>query len=164
MLSFFSSLGGAAALLLLLVPVGRVTVKYPDQLVMDLGCSRNDSNIIITINQMNHHCDNRVNPDIMARVQSCGYICHVDLHNQTHLDNILTAKAYSVEFFYDHYNNETSSHRVHYKRPFNDYNQVKLPQRLVEYFSFSKLFKYLFSFNIFYYHNIYNKITLFLFI
>lgn len=125
MLSFFSSLGGAAALLLLLVPVGRVTVKYPEQIVMDLGCSRNDSNIIITINQMNHHCDNRVNLDIIAGVQSCGYICHVDLHNHTHLDYILTSKSYSVEFSYDNYFNESKKQRVKYNRPYADYNQVQ---------------------------------------
>ncbi|XP_057330117.1 uncharacterized protein LOC130670705 [Microplitis mediator] len=126
MLSFFSSLGGAAALLLLLVPVGRVTVKYPEQIVMDLGCSRNDSNIIITINQMNHHCDNRVNLDIIAGVQSCGYICHVDLHNHTHLDYILTSKSYSVEFLYDNYFNESKKQRVKYNRPYADYNQTTM--------------------------------------
>jgi hypothetical protein len=38
LLSVFSSLGGAASLLLLLVPVGRVHVTYPDRVVLDVGC------------------------------------------------------------------------------------------------------------------------------
>lgn len=38
LLSVFSSLGGAASLLLLLVPVGRVPVTYPDRIVLDIGC------------------------------------------------------------------------------------------------------------------------------
>jgi len=38
LLSVFSSLGGAASLLLLLVPVGRVPVTYPDRVVLDIGC------------------------------------------------------------------------------------------------------------------------------
>jgi hypothetical protein len=38
LLSVFSSLGGAVSLLLLLVPVGRVPVTYPDRVVLDVGC------------------------------------------------------------------------------------------------------------------------------
>jgi hypothetical protein len=38
LLSLFSSLGGAASLLLLLVPVGRVTVTYPDRVILNVGC------------------------------------------------------------------------------------------------------------------------------
>lgn len=38
LLSVFSSLGGATSLLLLLVPVGRVSVTYPDRVVLDIGC------------------------------------------------------------------------------------------------------------------------------
>jgi len=38
LLAVFSSLGGAASLLLLLVPVGRVPVTYPDRVVLDIGC------------------------------------------------------------------------------------------------------------------------------
>jgi hypothetical protein len=34
----FSSLGGAASLLLLLVPVGRVTVTYPERVIFSVGC------------------------------------------------------------------------------------------------------------------------------
>jgi hypothetical protein len=38
LLAVFSSLGGAASLLLLLVPVGRVTVNYPERVILDVGC------------------------------------------------------------------------------------------------------------------------------
>lgn len=38
MLALFSSLGGLAALLLLAVPVGRYTVKYPDKVYLTVGC------------------------------------------------------------------------------------------------------------------------------
>lgn len=38
LLALFSTLGGAAALFLLLVPVGRVSIPYPDQLVMAMDC------------------------------------------------------------------------------------------------------------------------------
>nr|CAD7448166.1 unnamed protein product [Timema bartmani] len=41
LLSIFSSLGGGAALLLLLVPVGRITFTYPEKLIMDLSCQEN---------------------------------------------------------------------------------------------------------------------------
>lgn len=39
LLSIFSSLGGAASLLLLLVPVGRVTVTYPERVILNVGCA-----------------------------------------------------------------------------------------------------------------------------
>ena len=41
LLSIFSGLGGAASLLLLLVPVGRVTITYPDKLILNTGCGQN---------------------------------------------------------------------------------------------------------------------------
>jgi hypothetical protein len=43
LLSLFSSLGGAASLLLLLVPVGRVTVTYPDRVILNVGCPGGDN-------------------------------------------------------------------------------------------------------------------------
>jgi hypothetical protein len=46
LLSVFSSLGGAASLLLLLVPVGRVTVKYPERVIFDVGCSMEQDRIL----------------------------------------------------------------------------------------------------------------------
>jgi hypothetical protein len=46
LLSIFSSLGGAASLLLLLVPVCRVTVTYPERVILDVGCSVEQDRIL----------------------------------------------------------------------------------------------------------------------
>lgn len=43
LLSVFNALGGATSLLLLLVPVGRVTFSYPDEVLLNLQCSNNQT-------------------------------------------------------------------------------------------------------------------------
>ena len=76
LLSLFSALGGAAALLLLLVPVGRVTVFFPDNVVLAASCAggglgANHGDLLYTINQ-EHPCDTLLDTRINATVQSCG--------------------------------------------------------------------------------------------
>lgn len=39
-MALFSAFGGLAALLLLLVPVGRVTIPFPDQIVLAMQCAK----------------------------------------------------------------------------------------------------------------------------
>lgn len=45
LLALLSALGGLAALLLLLVPAGRVTIPFPDQIVLAMECA-NDTGIM----------------------------------------------------------------------------------------------------------------------
>lgn len=71
LLSLFSSLGGGAALLLLLVPVGRVTVQFPERVVMDLGCPGASGDLVYTMSQA-HPCETKLQPKIPTRVESCG--------------------------------------------------------------------------------------------
>ncbi|XP_012265072.2 uncharacterized protein LOC105691281 [Athalia rosae] len=98
LLCVFSSLGGAAALLLLLVPVGRVTVKFPERVVMDLGCPGANGDLVYTMSQANP-CETQLVPEINTNMESCGYICHADLHNNTEVEAILAARAYTVRHF-----------------------------------------------------------------
>ncbi|XP_011309592.1 uncharacterized protein [Fopius arisanus] len=97
LLSLFSSLGGASALLLLLVPIGRATVKYPEQVVMDLGCPGSNGDLLFTMSQMSHPCEHHHEPDIMMRIQSCGYLCRVDLEDDNDLQTMLFSKTYTVK-------------------------------------------------------------------
>lgn len=71
LLSLFSSLGGAAALLLLLVPVGRVTLQFPQRVVMDLSCPGSDGELIYTMSQY-HPCETKLHTNVTTRIESCG--------------------------------------------------------------------------------------------
>ncbi|XP_012278915.1 uncharacterized protein LOC105698878 [Orussus abietinus] len=95
LLAFFSGMGGAASLLLLLVPVGRVTVDFPDSAVFDLGCTGSESAMTYTMSQI-HPCETRLQPEVATRLESCGYACHVDLHDQGDLEAILASRFYTV--------------------------------------------------------------------
>ncbi|XP_017757430.1 PREDICTED: major facilitator superfamily domain-containing protein 6 [Eufriesea mexicana] len=70
LLSLFSSFGGVASLLLLLVPIGRITVEFPDRVVMDLGCTGNNG-LFYTMSQ-NHPCETSLQSKISTRIESCG--------------------------------------------------------------------------------------------
>ncbi|KAF7998298.1 hypothetical protein HCN44_009696 [Aphidius gifuensis] len=120
LLSFFSSLGGAAALLLLLVPVGRVTVKYPPHIIMDLECSDNDGSMFYSINQESQNCEYNNQQEILTNIQSCGYVCHIDFDNSMDLKALLTSKIYTVEKF-DTKNNINNS--IKYSRSNEDFLQ-----------------------------------------
>ncbi|XP_015112689.1 uncharacterized protein LOC107038226 [Diachasma alloeum] len=99
LLSLFSSLGGASALLLLLVPIGRATVKYPEQVVMDLGCPGSNGDLLFTMSQMSHPCEDKHESDITMKIQSCGYLCRVDLQKDSDLQMMLSSKTYTVKRF-----------------------------------------------------------------
>ncbi|XP_043287431.1 major facilitator superfamily domain-containing protein 6-B [Venturia canescens] len=98
LLSLFSSFGGGAALLLLLVPVGRMTVQFPERVVMDVSCPGTESELIYTMSQ-NHPCETKLQPKITTRIESCGYICHVDIQNETDHQAMLQSRGYTVRHF-----------------------------------------------------------------
>jgi len=62
--------GGFAALLLLLVPIGRVTVHFPEKLIMDLGC-QGRNNLLYTMSQI-HPCKIKLESEIAMKIESCG--------------------------------------------------------------------------------------------
>lgn len=67
----FSVFGGLAALLLLLVPIGRVTVHFPERIVMDLGCQGGGGPLLHTMSQT-HPCETKLESEIAVTVESCG--------------------------------------------------------------------------------------------
>ncbi|XP_043494218.1 uncharacterized protein LOC122519090 isoform X1 [Polistes fuscatus] len=95
LLSFFSSLGGAAALLLLLVPIGRVTVEFPERVIMDANCEGKNGQLIYSMNQ-NHPCETDLSSEIATRIESCGYACHIDEQNETISQALLTSRLYTI--------------------------------------------------------------------
>ncbi|KAF3420336.1 hypothetical protein E2986_00920 [Frieseomelitta varia] len=103
LLSLFSSFGGVAALLLLLVPIGRITVEFPDRVVMDLGCTGNNG-LLYTMSE-NHPCETSLQSKISTRIESCGYMCRLDVHNDTEVQSILSSRMYTIK----RYNMETGA-------------------------------------------------------
>ncbi|XP_043801510.1 uncharacterized protein LOC122719615 isoform X2 [Apis laboriosa] len=103
LLSLFSSFGGIAALLLLLVPIGRITVEFPNKVVMDLGCTGNNG-LLYTMSQ-NHPCETSLQPKISTTIESCGYMCRLDVRNDTEVQSILSSKQYMIK----RYNVETAN-------------------------------------------------------
>ncbi|KAK0172204.1 hypothetical protein PV328_005551 [Microctonus aethiopoides] len=131
LLSCFSSLGGAAALLLLLVPIGRVTVKYPEHIIMDLSCSNeNNSDIIFTMNQIDFNCENNIQDIVTTKIESCGYICPIDyLQTTADLESLLSSKTYTVKYFDVSLNHNYS---FKYNRPMADIMQTKMTQNEIK--------------------------------
>ncbi|XP_050598666.1 uncharacterized protein LOC126926383 [Bombus affinis] len=103
LLSLFSSFGGVAALLLLLVPIGRITVEFPDRVVMDLGCTGNNG-LLYTMSE-NHPCETSLQSKISTRIESCGYMCRLDVRNDTEVQSILSSRLYTIK----RYNMETGA-------------------------------------------------------
>ncbi|CAD1475398.1 unnamed protein product, partial [Heterotrigona itama] len=103
LLSLFSSFGGVAALLLLLVPIGRITVEFPDRVVMDLSCTGNNG-LLYTMSE-NHPCETSLQSKISTRIESCGYMCRLDVHNDTEVQSILSSRMYTIK----RYNMETGA-------------------------------------------------------
>ncbi|CAL7943469.1 unnamed protein product [Xylocopa violacea] len=97
LLSLFSSFGGLAALLLLLVPIGRITVEFPDRVVMDVGCTGTNG-LVYTMSQ-SHPCETSLQPEISTRIESCGYMCRLDVHNDTEVGSILASRMYTIKRF-----------------------------------------------------------------
>ncbi|XP_058802857.1 uncharacterized protein LOC131670894 isoform X2 [Phymastichus coffea] len=98
MLSLFSAFGGAAALLLLVVPVARTNVQYPSTLVLATeGCS-DDGNLIYGAYQ-NYPCDSISDANANLTLKSCGYSCPLGALNQTHVEDILSSRSYQLTVY-----------------------------------------------------------------
>ncbi|KAG5317627.1 MFSD6 protein, partial [Pseudoatta argentina] len=96
LLSLFSAFGGLAALLLLLVPIGRVTVHFPQRIIMDLGCEGRNGSLLHTMSQI-HPCETKLeSEEIAVNVESCGFVCHVETNNETDGSQILKSRLYTV--------------------------------------------------------------------
>lgn len=93
-LAFLTSVGGLAALLLLLVPVGRVNLEYPERIILDSKCQRNSDKLIFEINR-NYPCNEKLESEINMRIESCGYMCSVP--NNTDVPLLLNEKSYTIE-------------------------------------------------------------------
>lgn len=114
LLSIFSAFGGVAALLLLLVPIGRVTVRFPERVVMDVDCQGGDGgSLLYTMSQL-HPCDANLEAGVIdVRVESCGFVCLVETNNETDSRSIVGSAVYTVK----HYDsragvNDTYKYRV----------------------------------------------------
>ncbi|XP_060536920.1 uncharacterized protein LOC132708565 [Cylas formicarius] len=98
LLSAFSVVGGASAMLLLLVPVGRVTLTFPNDVIFGLSCVPN-SVPSLTLNEA-HSCTtlNPHNNSIEAELtlRSCGFACSVILEDN-YTNAILNTKRYEIK-------------------------------------------------------------------
>lgn len=96
LLAFFSAAGGASALLLTLVPVGRLTVTYPDRVVMEVVCTPGNPLSLSTYHQ--HPCQ-PLHPftyKTPVKVEACGFACQAYL-NKNESNEILTTKTYGIQ-------------------------------------------------------------------
>lgn len=96
LLAFFSGVGGASALLLLLVPVGRITLTYPNQAVLQVSCSP-DKPLQFSMYQQHQCLPLHPHPfEVDAKVEACGFACHAIL-NKNDSQTILNAKQYGIQ-------------------------------------------------------------------
>ncbi|XP_069689213.1 major facilitator superfamily domain-containing protein 6-like [Periplaneta americana] len=82
LLAIFSALGGAVSLLLLLVPVGRVTVTYPERVILDVGCGGLPGDGFLDFNISDDQECHKVSSlmhgrthQVDAVLESCGFVC-----------------------------------------------------------------------------------------
>lgn len=95
-MAFFSGLGGASSLLLLLVPVGRITLTYPDQAVLQVACNP-DKPLQLSMHQQYQCLPLHPHPfEIDAKLEACGFACHAVL-NENDSQTILNAKQYGIQ-------------------------------------------------------------------
>ncbi|KAL6420553.1 hypothetical protein ACFW04_014879 [Cataglyphis niger] len=98
LLSVFSIFGGFAALLLLLVPTGRIMVNFPENIVMELGCQGKSDSLLYTMSQT-YPCETKLDSDIAIKIESCGFTCHMETDNETDQNLILKSRLYTVRRF-----------------------------------------------------------------
>lgn len=97
LLASFSVIGGSSALLLLLVPVGRITLTFPERLVYGLSCQSNSSPLLSLFQE--YPC-NRITEDAIMvtdlKLESCGFVCQAPLsENLTKV--IMSTKSYDIK-------------------------------------------------------------------
>ncbi|KAL1492391.1 hypothetical protein ABEB36_010643 [Hypothenemus hampei] len=110
LLSFFSIIGGASALLLLLVPVGRITLSFPKEVIFGMSCAANQP-LTLTLSQA-HPCqpvkpeNNNIEADL--KLTSCGFACNAIL-NENYTNVVMKAKKYEIQML-NFENNSTLSY------------------------------------------------------
>ncbi|KAF4523119.1 hypothetical protein B566_EDAN003134 [Ephemera danica] len=98
MLCFFSSLGGVASLLLLLVPVGRVTMSMPSSLPLALGCGEINADSVSPL-QLTMLPDPpctllpNMNQSLSLKLETCGLVCSAPA---SIMEGLLNVPAYRV--------------------------------------------------------------------
>ncbi|KAK4871463.1 hypothetical protein RN001_015587 [Aquatica leii] len=96
LLAIFSGLGGISALLLLIVPVGRISILYPDRVIFGMSCAVDYSPTLSLFQE--HPCtplhSNSFETDIT--VESCGFVCQAYANEKDSIA-ILGAKTYGVQ-------------------------------------------------------------------
>lgn len=96
LLACFSAAGGASALLLLFVPVGRITLTYPEQAVLQVSCSP-EKPLQFSMYQQHHCLPISQHPfETEVKVEACGFACHAVL-NENDSQTILNAKEYGIQ-------------------------------------------------------------------
>ncbi|KAK5639361.1 hypothetical protein RI129_011853 [Pyrocoelia pectoralis] len=96
LLAIFSGLGGASALLLLLVPVGRITIVYPNRVEFAVSCAHNSpvslslyqENICTPLHSYTFETD--------IKIETCGFVCRA-FTNERDSMAILGAKTYGIQ-------------------------------------------------------------------
>lgn len=109
MLALFSVLGGLSALLLLLVPVGRINLTLPDEVIFGVSCGSNMKPHLI-LNQ-DHPCypvSNTSDIETHFNLQSCGFSCPAILEDK-YVKAISETKEYEVQIL-DIEKNDTLSY------------------------------------------------------
>lgn len=97
MLALFSAIGGASALLLLLVPVGRVTITYPDKVVFGMACNPGNP-LSLTLYQQHPCTPIEAQNETNLQVESCGFACHAVLaENQSNA--VLKTRTYGLHLY-----------------------------------------------------------------
>ncbi|XP_017782845.1 PREDICTED: uncharacterized protein LOC108567096 [Nicrophorus vespilloides] len=96
MLALFSVFSGLSALLLLLVPIGRITLTYPNDVVLGLNC---DSNPALSLSN-EFPCDwiNNNTQKVDLAIQSCGYICNAYLDPDDD-ESVFRSMHYDITMF-----------------------------------------------------------------
>ncbi|KAJ1527129.1 hypothetical protein ONE63_008663 [Megalurothrips usitatus] len=92
MLALFSTLGGLSALLLLTVPVGRYTVKYPDRVALTVGCAAGG----LEAAWADHHPCRPLpwsGAAVNLTLDGCGVLCSADLPDAGQLNRTLRGAA-----------------------------------------------------------------------
>ncbi|KAJ8683434.1 hypothetical protein QAD02_019226 [Eretmocerus hayati] len=103
LLSLFSALGGAAALLLLLVPIGRLQVTFPDDVILGVTCPISDGtypvdHLVYSMNQ-EHPCDSLGAAQLDISLRSCGYACPIVTQNETQLKAAMMSRNYKLNIY-----------------------------------------------------------------
>lgn len=71
-MSFLAVLGGLVSLLFLLVPIGRVSVRLPENVTLGVSCPDASTGLLVYTMSQEHRCDTLLHAEVNATVRSCG--------------------------------------------------------------------------------------------